>query len=134
MATTNFMERFKDKISTMGRFGELELDSNRAVSKQSSCFQTKSNLKLAANSILNFPNIEDAKYNPTEEKPSQFVRPIKLAGRVSEDGRYSSELNTELRTIKENARLIHLDRLYNQMDKYNYQSSYNSPPIPINYE
>lgn len=134
MATTNFMERFKDKISTMGRFGELELDSNRVVSKPSSCLQTKSNLKLVANSILNFPNIEDAKFNLPEENPSQFVRPIKLAGKLSEDGVYSNELNSNLRTIKESSKLINSDGLYNQIDKYNYQSSYNSPAGPSNYE
>ncbi len=128
------MERFKDKISTMGRFGELELDNNRAVSKPSSCLQTKSNLKLVANSILNFPNIEDAKFIMPEENTSQFVRPIKLAGKPTEEGVYSNELNSNLRTIKENARLINLDGLYNQMDKYNYQSSYNSPAKPSNYK
>lgn len=134
MATTNFMERYKDKISTIGRFGELRLDNNRAVSKPASCLQTKSNLKLVANSVLNFHNIEDAKFNMPEENPSQFVRPIKLAAKPTEEVVYSNELNSNLRTIKENARLINLNGLYNQMDKYNYQSSYNSPAKPSNYK
>lgn len=125
MATMNFMERFKNKISTLGRFGELELDNNKAVSKPSSCLQTKTNLKLVANSILSPPHIEDEKLNLPEENPFQFVRPIKVSIIPNEGGSIVNNLDIDLRSIRAENRIISVHGL----DRYNYQTSYSPPNI-----
>lgn len=128
MATVNFKDRFKDKISKMGRFGELEIDSNKAVSKHSSCLQTKSNFKLVANSVLNISKVDEAKLILPEENPSQFVRPIKVSIQPKEGMNLDNELGMKLRSIQSNSRFISIDESYIPLDRYNYQTSY-SPPI-----
>lgn len=95
MASLNFKERFKDKVSHMGRMGDLDIDSTKAVSKPSTGIQNKTHIQFTANTMLKNQavspshNLEKAAVYASNNSP--FVRPIRLSNDMN-------ELNNVMRT------------------------------------
>lgn len=52
MASPSFKQRFQNKVSTMSRFGELELDSNRAISIPANYQIHKTVMQVSASNII----------------------------------------------------------------------------------
>ncbi|CAG9328775.1 unnamed protein product [Blepharisma stoltei] len=75
MAATNFIERFKNKVSTIGKSGEIEFDSSRPALKANSAQFHKSIMQLSASNII--------RNNLQSPKVKTFVssRPVKLTAK-----------------------------------------------------
>ncbi|CAG9327667.1 unnamed protein product [Blepharisma stoltei] len=75
MAQTNFIERFKNKVSTIGKSGEIEIDPAKPILKANSAQFHKSIMQLSASNII--------RNNLQSPKPDTFVsaRPIKVAAK-----------------------------------------------------
>ena len=99
MASLNFKERFKDKVSHIGKMGDLDVDSTKAVSKPPTGIQNKTNIQFTANTMLKnqtvSPTHSSEKAALYSMNKSPFVRPI----RVSCD---MNDLNNVIRTASMN--------------------------------
>lgn len=88
MASLNFKERFKDKVSHMGRMGDLDVDSSKAVSKPPTGVQNKTHIQFSANTMLKnqiiTPSHNQDQTPGSVKNSSQFVRPIRLSGDMTE--------------------------------------------------
>ncbi|CAG9331335.1 unnamed protein product [Blepharisma stoltei] len=76
MASQMFIDRFKDKVSTMNKLGEFDVDVSKAVNKPAGIPQ-KSIMQISASNIIK-SNYQTS-VSPTNEYTT-FARPIKLQG------------------------------------------------------
>lgn len=95
MASQLFIERFKDKVTTMNRLGEFEVDASRAINKP--MVPQKSIMQISASNIIK--GSYSSSVSPNNEYPV-FSRPIKLQTNA-EHSFYSppSEAATEPRDL-----------------------------------
>ncbi|CAG9328900.1 unnamed protein product [Blepharisma stoltei] len=75
MASQLFIERFKDKVSTINKLGQFEVDTSKAVNKPQFHSQ-KSIMQISASNIVK-SGIHSL--SPTNDYPN-FARPLKLQG------------------------------------------------------
>jgi len=119
MATLNFKERFKDKVSHMGRMGDLDIDSSKAVSKPPTGTQNKTHIQFSANTMLKnqviTPSHHQGQTPGSLMNSSQFVRPIRLSSdttEISNPMRFSSMNASSYEGVIYNNQYDHLNSLH----------------------
>lgn len=86
MSSLNFRERFKDKVSKVGKLGELEIDSTKAVNTGPNHSKNyKSVMQVSASNI-----VKGNLYFPDShlQMKQDFARPIKLQGEYPPANQY----------------------------------------------
>lgn len=76
MATANFIDRFKNKVSTVGKSGELDINVSRPIVKASSAQFHKSIMQLSASNIIR-NNLQSPTHPPLLDS-YKSARPIRV--------------------------------------------------------